>query len=116
MEKKIKVASYIRRGRVDAVIYVRGKNEEMQELTCKLYAMDKKYDVLYVARNLEDVGKCDVLLVSNASRISRNYEKYCQIVKEFNNRGITIESAVSVPDSDENILKIMEFAEILKFS
>lgn len=94
MENKIKVAHYIRRGRPErAVIYVRGENEAAQELKCRAYAKDKRYEVSYVTRYIEDVNQCDVLLVANFSRISRKQMTFVKTCKLFKARGIRIESA-----------------------
>lgn len=100
MNKAPEVVRYFRKNRRDeAVIYVRGNNEAMQEIVCKLYAVDKDYSVLYVTRNLEDVNLCDILLVADPSRISRNQKEYVKIVKGLKARGIEVES-VAKGDSD----------------
>ena len=62
-------------------------------------AVDKDYSVLYVTRNLEDVNLCDILLVADPSRISRNQKEYVKIVKGLKARGIEVES-VAKGDSD----------------
>ena len=108
------IVEYMRVGRIRAVIYVRGKDEGIQEMICKLYANDKQYDVVDVVKNLEDVKDCDVLLVSHVSRISRDYIKYLQIVGDLRDRGIKIEPALSITKDKENKLKSMGFAEVLK--
>ena len=77
------VVEYMRKGRVKAMIYVRGQNEGIQEIMCKLYAEDKKYDVVKVVKNIDDVYDCDVLLVSHVSKINRNYIKYLQVVNAY---------------------------------
>ena len=99
MNKPIKVAHYIRRGRPErAVIYVRGENEAAQELKCRAYAADKGYEVLYTTRHIEDVNLCDVLLVANFSRISRKQMTFIKTYKLFKARGIRIESATGRND------------------
>lgn len=114
MEKPIKVAHYIRRGRPEkAVIYVRGENEAAQELKCRAYAADKGYEVVYVTRHIEDVNLCDVLLVANFSRISRKQMTFAKTYKLFKARGIRIESATGTNDIDkmfsaEDIYKSLE--------
>lgn len=116
MEKPIKVAHYIRRGRPErAVIYVRGVNEAEQELKCRAYAKDKGYEVSFVTRHIEDVKLCDVLLVANFSRISRKQIEFVKTYKYFKARGIKIES-VSARDvgsmfSAEDIYKAFESFE-----
>lgn len=108
------IVEYMRVGRIRAAIYVRGKDEGIQEMICKLYANDKQYDVVDVVKNLEDAKDCDVLLVSHVSRISRDYIKYLQIVGDLRDRGIKIEPALSITKDKENKLKSMGFAEVLK--
>ena len=85
-----------------AVIYVRGQKEKMQEIFCRLYASDKGYKITYVTSNLDDVNLCDVLLVSNPSRISRNQLEYEKIVNELKNRGIAVESVTHHDNSVDN--------------
>ena len=102
MEKKIRVAHYIRRGRPERVaIYVRGENEAAQELKCRAYADEKGYEVAYVTRHIEDVKLCDVLLVANFSRISRKQMEFAKTYKLFKTRGIRIESATGRNNIDE---------------
>lgn len=94
MEKPVKVAHYIRRGRPErAAIYVRGVDEAAQEMKCRAYAESKGYEIVYVTRHIEDVKLCDVLLVSNFSRISRKQIAFVKTYKYFKARGIKIESA-----------------------
>ena len=117
MEKPIKVAHYIRRGRPErAVIYVRGHDEEAettQELKCRMYAKDKGYEVVGVTRYIEDVKSCDVLLVANFSRISRKKMTFVKTYKLFKARGIRVESVTGQHDinglfSAEDIYKSLE--------
>lgn len=117
MEKPIKVAHYIRRGRPErAVIYVRGENEAAQEMKCRAYAADKGYEVSFVTRHIEDVNLCDVLLVANFSRISRKQMTFVKTYKLFKARGIRIESATGKSDigdlfSAKDIYKAFESFE-----
>ncbi len=76
-----------------AIIYVRGHNQAMQNMYCRLYAADKGYKVLFVTSDIEDVRNCDVMLISNASRIARNELEYHTILAEVKSRGISVESA-----------------------
>lgn len=108
------IVEYMRVGRVRAIIYVRGKDEGIQEMMCKLYANDKQYDVVGVVKNLDEVNNCDVLLVSHASRIGRDYIKYLQTARDLRDRGIKIESVLSAAKDKEDKLKSMGFTEILK--
>lgn len=92
MEKPVKVAHYIRRGRPErAVIYVRGVDEAAQEMKCRAHAESKGYEVVYTTRHIEDVKLCDVLLVANFSRISRKQIEFAKTYKYFKARGIRIE-------------------------
>ncbi len=102
MKDKIKVVPYFRKNKIEAVIYVRGNNKEFQEMMCRLYAADKGYEVSYVTRHFKDVNLCDVLLVTDPSRISRDQLEYDKIVKEFEEKGIKIEYAVDADDAGEN--------------
>lgn len=116
MEKPVKVAHYIRRGRPErAVIYVRGENEAAQEMKCRAYAVDKGYEVLFVTKHIEDVKLCDVLLVANFSRISRKQIEFVKTYKYFKAKGINIESAaghkVGSMFSAEDIYKAFESFE-----
>lgn len=86
-----------------AVIYVRGNKEKMQEIVCRLYASEKGYKVIYVATRLEDVNLCDIMLVANPSRISRDSKKYYEIVKGFKKRGIVVVSVASQDNADKCI-------------
>ena len=108
------IVQYMRKGRVKAVIYVRGKNEGIQEVMCRLYAEDKEYDVVKIVKDLGDVSDCDVLLVSHVSKINRNYVKYLQIANALRIRGIEIESALNSSKDKKDKMKNMELAEILK--
>lgn len=81
------------------IIYVRGHNEELQKTKCRLYAADKGYKVLYTTRHLKDVNLCDMVLVSDPSRISRNKLEYYKIVKEFNDRGIEVKFSFDTDNS-----------------
>lgn len=93
MRNQTKATHYIRKGRPErAVIYVRGENEALQELKCGAYASEKGYEVSYVTRHIEDVNLCDVMLVSNFSRISRKKMTFVKTYKLFKARGIRIES------------------------
>lgn len=91
----------------NAVIYVRGNNEEFQEMMCRLCAADKGYKVLYATKHFKDVDLCDVLLVTDPTRISRNELEYHRIVREFGEKGIRIEYAVDTGNID-NITLLMK--------
>lgn len=108
------IVEYMRVGRVRVVIYVRGQDECIQEMMCRLYANDRQYDVVNVVKNIEEAKDCDVLLVSHVSRISRDYTKYLKIVKYLRSKGIEIESALNATKDKQNKLKSMGFTEVLK--
>ena len=86
-----------------AIIYVRGHNQEKQEMFCRVYAADKGYKVLFVTTDIEAIQNCDVLLVANHSRISRNRIE-CQIIlNKLKKKGIEVVS-VSSQDNVEQTL------------
>ncbi len=97
-----KIIPYARKNRLEAVIYVRGGNKEFQEMMCRLYAADKGYEVSYVTRYLEDVNLCDVLLVTDPSRISRNQIEYHKIINELKEKGIEVVSIANQRDIEES--------------
>lgn len=86
-----------------AIIYVRGHNQEMQEVFCRGYAADQGYKVMFVTTDIEAVNNCDVLLVSNVSRISRDKFKYYEIINKLKPKGIVIECAINHDKAVENI-------------
>lgn len=86
-----------------AIIYVRGNNEKMQEIVCRLYASEKGYKITYVTSNLEDVNLCDILLIANPSRLSRDSKKYYETVKMLKTRDIEVVSVASQDNADECI-------------
>ena len=75
-----------------AIIYVRGHNQETQEMFCRVYAADKGYKILFVTTDINTVAGCDILLVANHSRISRNRIEYQIIVNKLKKNGIEFES------------------------
>ena len=92
-----------------AVIYVRGKQKEMQEMFCTLCAVERGYKVAFATDNLDDVKDCDILIVTNPSRISRNETEYYEIVNNFKEKGIEVEFAVD----NENLIENLELAKQL---
>lgn len=84
-----------------AIIYVRGHNQETQETSCRLYASDKGYKVAYVTTNIKNVNNCDILLVANHSRLSRDKFKYYEIMKELRQKDIEVVSASNQDKVDE---------------
>ncbi len=84
-----------------AIIYVRGNNEEMQEIFCRLYANDMGYNVMFITTNIDDVNLCDVMIVTNVSRISRGCFEYHEIVKKLKGKGIEVECAIDHENADE---------------
>ena len=105
----MEVVSDIKRKRKEtAVVYVRGNNEELQEMVCRIYAIDQGYKVLYTTRHLEDVNLCDVMLVVSLSRISRNQHKYHESMNRLKEKGITVISVTSQDNADESITLAMD--------
>lgn len=93
-----------------SIIYVRGHKQEMQEILCRLYAKDMEYELLFVTTNIEDVYycDCDVLIVTNATRISRDRFKYYETLKELKAKGIEVEFATSHANALDNISLAMD--------
>lgn len=84
-----------------AIIYLRGHNQAKQEMFCRVYAADKGYKVLFVTNDIEAVNGCDLLLVANHSRISRNRIEYQIIVNKLKKKGIEVECATGHENTDE---------------
>ena len=114
MKDRIKVAHYIRKNKAEAVIYVRGNNKELQEAACRAYAFDNGYEVSYVTRHIEDINLCDVLLVVDHSRISRNSIEYHKIVNSLKEKGIEVISIVNQKDIEESNALARRLYGILK--
>lgn len=91
-----------------AIIYVRGHNQEMQEIFCLLHAKEKGYKVLFTTTDIEAVNNCDVLLVSNQSRISRDKFKFYEIVNKLKKNGIKVISVSNQDKVDEHLSLAME--------
>ena len=92
-----------------AIIYVRGNNKEMQEVYCKLYAAEVGYNILFATDDIKEVKDCDVLLVSNPSRISREEAKYFEVINDFKAKGIEVESVAH----HESAVDYYSFANML---
>lgn len=86
-----------------AIIYLRGHNQEKQEIFCKVYAADKGYKVLFVTTDINAVTDCDLLLVSNLSRISRNRIECQIIVNKLKKKGIEVVSVSSQDNIEETL-------------
>ena len=86
-----------------AIIYLRGHNQEKQEMFCRVYAADKGYKVLFTTTDIADVNNCDILLVANLSRISRDKFKYYEIMKELKEKGIEVVSVSNQDKVDEHL-------------
>lgn len=112
MTDKIKVAMYTRKNRdVRAVIYVRGGREAAQEMFCRAHCIDKDYDLICVTRNIEDVNNCDILVVANHSRISRDIEEYVEIANRLKRKGIRIESVIDEGNAEKYIDLIITLSD-----
>ena len=92
-----------------AVIYVRGDKKEIQEMLCHLHAVERGYKVVFATDNLGDVKDCDVLMVMNPSRISRNETEYHKIINDLKEKGIEVEFAVD----HENLVDSLELVNCL---
>ena len=93
-----------------AVIYVRGDNKTEQEMFCYFYAYRHNIDVLFVTDEIDkiaDCEECNMVLVRDASRISRKSIEYYQIVKSFNKRGIEVVTTMTTENVELfiNLLK-----------
>lgn len=100
----METVSYIEKSRrKTAIVYVRGNNEELQEMVCRIYAIDQGYKVLRTTRNLQEVDKCDFLLVTSPSRISRNQHKYHESMNRLKEKDITVISVTSQDSVDDSI-------------
>lgn len=86
-----------------AIIYVRGHNQEKQEVFCRVYAADQGYKVLFATTDINAVNGCDLLLIANDTRISRNRIEYQIIVNKLKKKGIEVVS-VSRQDNVEETL------------
>ena len=69
--------------------------------------IERGYKVAFATDNLGDVKDCDVLVVTNPSRINRNETEYYKIVNDFKEKGIEIEFAVD----NENLIENLELAK-----
>lgn len=103
MKSTDEVMHYIRKNREPkkAVIYVRGKSEAEQKVFCHFYAIDNDIEVLFDTNNIDEVincKDCDMVLVINHSRISRDTFEYQQIVNALEAKEIEIVS-VTTPES-----------------
>lgn len=97
------VVHYIRTNKPVAVIYVRGNKKEMQEILCNLCAVERGYKVAFATDNLDDVKDCNLLMVTNPSRISRDQAEYYEIINDFKVKGIEVEFAVDHKNLEENL-------------
>lgn len=93
-----------------AVIYVRGDSKIEQEMFCYFYAYRYDIEVLFVTDDIEKVAdceECNMVLVRDASRISRKSTEYYQIVKALNKRGIEVVSTMTTENVELfiNLLK-----------
>ena len=88
--------------KAEAIIYVRGGNKEMQEAACRAYALDNDYKVLYATQHIENVKLCDVLLIVEPTRISRDVVEYYKVVNELEKKGIKVVSIANQKDIEES--------------
>ena len=92
----------------NAIIYVRGHNQEMQEIFCRLYAKEKGYKVNFVTTDIVAVNNCDIMLIASHSRISRDKFKYYEIMKDLKKKGIEVVSVSTQESADEHFSLAMD--------
>ena len=80
----------------------------MQEVKCRLYAAEKNYKPLFVTNDITAISKCDVLVIANYTRISRNYKQFHEIMGELEARGIEVESVTGKPRDTTDFMKMIE--------
>lgn len=91
-----------KKNKIEAVIYVRGSNKEFQEAACRTYALDNNYKVLYTTQHIEDVNLCDVLLIVDPTRISRDTIEYYEVVNKLKEKDIKVVSIANQRDIEES--------------
>lgn len=93
-----------------AVIYVRGDSKTEQEMFCYFYAYRHNIDVLFVTDDIEKVAdceECNMVLVRDASRISRKSIEYYQVVKVLNKRGVEVVTTMT-PENVELFINLLK--------
>lgn len=109
MPNTTNLSKHLNRGdTMNAIIYVRGHNQEMQEIFCRLYAKEKGYKVKFVTTDIEAVNNCDFLLIASHSRISRDKFKYYEIMNDLKAKGIKVVSVGSQDNADEHLSFTMD--------
>lgn len=80
-----------------AVIYTRGHSKEKQEDICRQYAEENGFEVITVSTEGESffcgLAEADVLIVTDMSRISRNYQQALFILDELKRHGVELHIA-----------------------
>ena len=91
----------------NAVIYLRGHNQDVQEKKCRDYAKEKGYHIIGVTTDINGdlVQKDNVLLIAHYSRISRNIETFHKILNELEYKGVRLESVVG--KNNTNLLELL---------
>ena len=93
-----------------AIIYTRGDSKTEQEMFCYFYAYKHDIDVLFTTDDIEkvvDCEECNMVLVRDASRISRKSIEYYQIVKALNKRGVEIVTTMT-PENVELFINLLK--------
>lgn len=76
-----------------AAIFVRGNNIEGQFEICKKFAEKEGYYILGVTQDLAELTEdINVLIVSNATRLSRKAKEALEILGDLNEKGIKVVS------------------------
>ena len=98
-----------------ALIYTRGQGNSLQEKKCRRYAEERGHEIVAVATGDDDISniikelKIEILIVSDLTRITRNYGRFLTIEKVLALQGVKIESAVEVKNSisDEVVARFL---------
>lgn len=94
-----------------ALIYTRGHNIEGQYARCEYYIEMAGYELIGHITEGEihkDLGEIDVVIIAEASRLSRNIEEYFSIREKIENKGIRIEIASKDNAVDSLTMQIIE--------
>jgi hypothetical protein len=94
-----------------AVVFTRGKKATEQKLLCYFYASDNNINVLFDTQDIDEVAdceECEIMLVANASRISRDTFEYHRTVKALKTRGIEVVFTSTAENSERLINLLMK--------
>lgn len=77
------------------MIYLNGERKSEQKLFCYLYCAENDYEVVNVTEDLSEVYECDVMVVANAPKLSRDAIEYYGIVDNLKSIGVKVEFAIT---------------------